>query len=445
MSIDEMHLYLHIEKSGIVKSIHQINDFLESINLNKIEKQNNSYQLILEKEEWSYLYSKYSVLTFEDKVDYLYIKFIANGFINLEKEKEILEVSRSTILRCFKVIKEKFQKNGSKYEYVHGKGLKLNYISYNEQINFCKKLIKLFVEEESLTDLLKKTLDGLKKFDIKTRITQLYYILREFEVSTNYFIFSFLCSLDIYTEIFGQLKLGGEKYHGTERWKKVSEVVSMYGEDFKPEYKRQIIDYITVYLNEGERLDTSLKNKIETIMNGVIKKLNVKKLDESLRRMLFQRVYISLFKHENNILKIKKITMTEEQKELMKILDKVLEENSYGIYYSDKFSLVQILMKIIIEDNLDEVKNVLLLFNEVTLSDQAVFRKKLKKTVPHINFEMEATYVHKRNIIPVNKKYDMTISDEKVSKDVIVVEYFSGVKIQELIEKRVFEIGLSKI
>ncbi len=445
MSIDEMHLYLDIEKSGIVKSIHQINEFLESINLNKIEKQNNNYQLTLEKEEWNSLYSRYSVLTFEDKVDYLYIKFVANGFINLEKEKEQLDVSRSTILRCFQVIKDEFHKNGSEYEYVHGKGLKLKHVSYRERVNFCKKLIKLFVEEERLTSLLKGILNDLKKFDIAVRIPQLHSILREFGISTNYFIFSFLCSLEIYVEIFGNFELGGDKYRETEQWQKISDVIEKHGIDFKEDYKKQITNYIVVYLNEGERLDTTIKKKVNIIICELIKKLNIKKLDESLEKMLFQRTYISLFKYENNILKIKKITLTKEQEEILNILNEVLRNNSYNIYYSDKFSIIQILMRVVIEDNLDGVKNVLLLFNEVTLSDQEVFRKKLKKIVPHINFEMEATYVHKRNIIPKTKKYDLTISDEKISKDILVVDYFSSIKIQELIERRMFEIGISKI
>lgn len=445
ITIDEMQLYLNVEKSAIVKSINQINGFLESINLRKIEKVDNNYRLALTKEEWEHLYSKYDVLTFEDKIDYLYVKFVSKGFINLEKEKEILGVSRSTILRCFKAIRDEFNKNGSKYEYIHGKGLKLKYISLNDRIKFCKKIIKLFIEEEILITPLKNMLNELKNFDTKSRITKLYLILKKANISINYFTLSFLCSVQVYLDVFKKFEMGGEKYEGTNCWNESAKIVEEFGADFEEEYKRQIISYITIYTNEGERLDKVLKSRSEQIINELLVELNIKDLAEDLKNMLFIRVYISLFKYENNILKIKKIAALKEQQTLIKILDKILYGNSYELYYSDKVLLIQILRKIIIENNLNSVKNILLLFNEGTLSDQTVFRKNLKKTVPHIKFEMEATYLHKKNIIPKSKNYDLIISDEKISNDVLVLEYFSSIKIQELIEEKIFEIGLSRI
>ncbi|MEG0069062.1 hypothetical protein [Cetobacterium sp.] len=445
ITIDEMYLYLDIEKSAIVKSINQINEFLESIGLNKIEKEDNNYRLSLEKEEWEYLYSKYDVLTFEDKVDYLYVKFIAKGFINLEKEKEILGVSRSTILRCFQAIRDDFYKNGTEYEYVHGKGLKLKNISVSDKIKFCKKVIKLFIEEDILITPLKNIFDDLKKFDTKSRIIKLYMILKKANISINYFTLSFLCAVEVYLDVFKKFEMGGQKYRDSDCWNEIAKIVEEFGEDFEEQYKNQITSYIVIYLNEGESLENTLKNKAHKIIDELITELNISKIEENLKKMLFYRIYISLFKYENNILKIKKITPIKDQEILMGVLNKVLNKNSYELYYSDKVSLTQILRKIIIDDNLNSVKSILLLFNEGTLSDQAVFRKNLKKTVPHINFEMEATYLHKKNIIPKSKNYDLIISDEKISSDVLVLEYFSSLKIQELIEKKIFEIGLSKI
>lgn len=98
MSVEDMHLYLNVEKNAILKTISQINEFLESINLPKIEKKEDIFYLILTSNQWKTLFSNFNVLTAEERIDYLYIKFIAHGFLNLEREKEILDLSRSTIL-----------------------------------------------------------------------------------------------------------------------------------------------------------------------------------------------------------------------------------------------------------------------------------------------------------------------------------------------------------
>lgn len=104
MSIQDMLYYVDVEKSAIQKSINQLNEFLETFNLNTIKK-----------------------------------------------EKEVLDISRSIILRCFKGVKETLDKNGSNYDYVYGKGLKLNIIGEKEKGYFCKKLMKYFIENSYLS------------------------------------------------------------------------------------------------------------------------------------------------------------------------------------------------------------------------------------------------------------------------------------------------------
>lgn len=150
MSVEDMHLYLKVEKNAILKTISQINDFLESIDLPKIEKKEDVFHLILTKKQWEILFNNFNVLTVEERIDYLYIKFIAHGFLNLEKEKEILDLSRSTILRCFQSVKDEFLKNGTRYEYLHGKGLLITELSFSDKKNFHRKLMKLFIEEDIL-------------------------------------------------------------------------------------------------------------------------------------------------------------------------------------------------------------------------------------------------------------------------------------------------------
>ena len=146
MYIDDMQLYFNVERSSIIKTITQLNEFLESIELPIISKFHDIYFLKLTPTELEIVFENFTILTFDEKIDYLFIKFISTGFLNLEREKEILDISRSTILRSFQNVKDEFSKNGSTYEYNHGKGLVLKELSLKDKQNFYKKLMKLFIE-----------------------------------------------------------------------------------------------------------------------------------------------------------------------------------------------------------------------------------------------------------------------------------------------------------
>ena len=212
MSVDDMQLYLEVEKSSIIKSILQFNEFLKSINLPTIEKSENLYSLNLSNQQMKTLFNNFNTLTLTEKIDYLYIKFIATGFLNLEKEKENLDISRSTILRAFKTVKETFAKNGTTYEYVHGKGLVLKNLSQIDKGTFCKKLMIFFIEEDILVPSRKKLLDSIKKFDTKERMEKLYPILSSSDISINYVMLSFVHTLEICVDLFGGFNFKIKKF-----------------------------------------------------------------------------------------------------------------------------------------------------------------------------------------------------------------------------------------
>ena len=115
-SLDEFSLYLNLEKKSIYKNINSINSFLKDENLPLIDLQGVTYSLKLSKSQWSSLFSRKDFITNDEVIDYLYIKFIHEGFINLEVEKEVLNISRSSIIRYFNDVKKTLEINGSQYE-----------------------------------------------------------------------------------------------------------------------------------------------------------------------------------------------------------------------------------------------------------------------------------------------------------------------------------------
>lgn len=105
--ITKENLALNLKENTIAKSIIEINNLLEQLNLSKIEIYEKGLQLNLTKNEQKKLFESLDSLTFDERVDYLYIKFIYFEFINLEKEKVALNISRSSIDRSFLVVKKR--------------------------------------------------------------------------------------------------------------------------------------------------------------------------------------------------------------------------------------------------------------------------------------------------------------------------------------------------
>lgn len=169
-SLEELSLYLNLEKKSIYKNINSINSFLKDENLPLIEVKNSIYSIDLSKSQWANLFTRKDFITTDEIIDYLYLKFIHNGFINLEVEKELLNISRSSIIRYFNDVKKTLELNGSQYEYVVGKGLRLAYLSQtNKNIfsyeNYIFKVRNIVTgeKEKTIINILENI---LKKYDL---------------------------------------------------------------------------------------------------------------------------------------------------------------------------------------------------------------------------------------------------------------------------------------
>lgn len=445
ISIEDLQVYLEVEKASITKTISQLNEFLTSHGLSKIIKNENIYSLPLNKTEWNIIFNNFTTLTLEEKIDYLYIKFISSGFLNLEREREILDVSRSTILRCFQSVKDDFSKNGSEYKYLHGKGLILISLSKDDKNLFSKRVMKLFLEEARLVPLRRELLNSLKNFESKERIESLYSILKSFDFSFNFFLVSFLCTIDICINVFGGFDFRNTfPILDTEKFSKIQKIIKKYGKDFSEDYFIELSYYISFLSTKDMTLEASLKNGSLAIIESMKSEFNITNLDPNIEDSLLQKIYMGIFKYENNILKIKNVSFDKEQKLILDKLNEILKNFSYDFYLADKFSIVHIIRKALIDTNFKHIKKVLLLFNEISFVEQNFFKSKLNKFAPKIYFDIEPTYIHRKCEFTDYSSYDLIISDQKITNDTFVLEYFSSIKIQTILENHSLKLGLKK-
>ncbi|MGL5366808.1 MAG: hypothetical protein ACRDAG_00690, partial [Cetobacterium somerae] len=289
---------LNLKENTITKSIIEINNLLEQLNLNKIQIYEKNLQLNLLKSEWQKVFKNLNSLTFDERVDYLYIKFIYFKFINLEKEKVELNLSRSSIDRCFLVVKKMLKKNGSKLSYNKEKENILIDISQYDKKIFVIKITKLILEEEILIEAQKKLLNNMKNFVLKIRIAELISIYKCLKFPTTAILLSFLCALNIYIDRFREefINLDDKDIKSNKLLKKIENIVNYIGYSFNERYKKFLIYYINEISSNKYYFFEETYSKANIILEKLTNRFGIE--DEKFKNYILQYLYLGILKKE---------------------------------------------------------------------------------------------------------------------------------------------------
>lgn len=437
-SLEELSLYLNLEKKSIYKNINSINSFLKDENLPLITLNEGIYSLKLSKSQWENLFRRKDFITSDEIVDYLYLKFIHNGFINLESEKERLNISRSSIIRYFNDIKKTLETNGSQYEYIVGRGLKLTFLSQTDKNIFSKKLIKFFIKCDFSLNHSIFIIDLIEDYNINKLLNHLYRIFKALNLPTTHFIISFLCSLNICIKVFGGFNF--KKDYEYKDFSDIENIIKSNLKDYDALYQQQIFYFIISLKRDEINFEPSTLEKAFKTIEEVKEKFNLNNLNPFLEKMLLKKICFSIFKYENHIFKVKSSTITNKEKTLLNILDNILKKYNLNLFFCDKISIIQIIVKIIIEHNKDSLKNILLLFNEVIILDDNHLKDSLYNNNKKFNFHIEPTFFYKLNPENYENKYDLILSDEpSLNSKTIVVNSFNSMQVLSAIYGYIFD------
>ncbi|MGL4652723.1 hypothetical protein [Cetobacterium sp.] len=438
-STDLLALYVNVERNSIQKNIVQINEFLKDNCLNQIEVKNSEIHLTLNRTQWETIFSRKDFITSDEILDYLFIKFIHNKFINLEVEKEILDLSRSSIVRYFKEIKKILDASETTYNYQSGKGVRVTHISDECKSIFCKKLIKFFINGDFT--LKKDTLLAhvLNEYNFITLFEKLYVILKRSGVSSTNFIISFLSTLFVLSKSAGVFNLEVDEIDYSQH-SSLKKFIKTIMSGYSDEYVDQLFFFIVNIKSNKSFFEKEIGYKGSTLVNKIKEKLNFSNLDLDLECILLRKICISFFKYDNQILKVKNIPINKSDEKLIVVLDCILTELDFKLFFHDKISIVSILKKIIIEHNKNLVKDVLLLFNEITISDDHYLKNNLRLKAPDINFHIEPAFLYKLNTSINNTKYNLVLSDESYTyQNIKLLNSYNYLNILNLVDNHILE------
>ncbi|ERT68976.1 hypothetical protein HMPREF0202_01143, partial [Cetobacterium somerae ATCC BAA-474] len=323
-SLEELSLYLNLEKKSIYKNINSINSFLKDENLPLITLNEGIYSLKLSKFQWENLFRRKDFITSDEIIDYLYLKFIHNGFINLESEKERLNISRSSIIRYFNDIKKTLEINESQYEYIVGRGLKLTFLSQTDKNIFSKKLIKFFIKCDFSLNHSIFIIDLIKDYDINKLLNHLYRIFKALNLPTTHFIISFLCSLHICIKVFGGFNF--KRDYSYKDFSDIENIIKSNLKDYDSLYQQQIFYFVISLKRDEINFEPSTLEKAFKTIEEIKQKFNLNNLNPFLEKMLLKKICFSIFKYENHIFKVKSASINNKEKVLLNILDNILKK-----------------------------------------------------------------------------------------------------------------------
>ncbi|WP_047394711.1 hypothetical protein [Cetobacterium sp. ZOR0034] len=438
-SPESLALYVNVEKNSIQKNIVQINEFLKDNSFDCIKVKDSEFSLTLSIKQWENIFSRKDFITSNEISDYLFIKFIHNKFINLEVEKEILDLSRSSIVRYFKDIKKILDSTGTTYTYQSGKGVRITHVSEECKYVFCKKLVKFFINGDFTLKKDSLLASVLVEYNFMKLFEKLYTTLKKAEISSTNFIISFLSTLFVLNKTLGgfDLKVPNLDY---SKYKDLKDFISLTMKEYDKSFQEQTFIFMVNIKNNLSFFEKEIGNKGDILISKIKERLNFSKLDSDLETILLRKICISFFKYENKILKVKNIPIDQSDEKLIDILDDILKELNFKLFFHDKISIVSILKKIIIEHNKELVKDVLLLFNEITISDDHYLKDNLKVKAPDINFHIEPAFLYKLNTTLYNHKYNLVLSDESyIYQNIKLLDSYNYLNILNLVNNHILE------
>ncbi|MGL5984323.1 MAG: hypothetical protein ACRCZ1_03540, partial [Cetobacterium sp.] len=263
-------------------------------------------------------------------------------------------------------------------------------------------------------------------------------------LSTN-FVISFLCTLLVLQKTLGGFDLTASDSN-LQKYSDLKDIIDKNMSEYDENYRDAFFFFSINIKNNLLLFEEKIAKNGKLLLNEIKTNFGFVDLDKDLENILLRKMCISLFKYENNILKVKNFPITKSDKIILNVLDELLKKVDLELFFFDKISITNIIKKIIIEHNKSLVKDVLLLFNEITISDDHYLKNNLKLKAPQINFYIQPTFFYKLNSSVYNQKYNLVLSDESyMYQNIKVINSYNSSSIINIIDNHILETVLKTL
>ncbi|WP_432204610.1 hypothetical protein ACQ9ZF_07110 [Cetobacterium somerae] len=414
INIDEIFKYVNLDINSIERNVGVLNEYLEEKGIDPIKKINNIYSLQNRDERFSEFFSKLDILSSRERQDIYCIRLLLNGHINLEKERQLMGVSRTTAIKDLKKVKEELEEKNIKVESKNSKGIFLEEEnSKNLSGILCEKIMKLFIDRDFLSKQRKELLEEINILEEEKYLKIYNQVIEKFQLKKSMFSFYAIYSMAIVEKAKGNICIDIDDVKSHEDFNKI--LLKLNEMEFKVKLSdrfKEFLTSVTLKIKYYPQFDVLLKDNYEKFINRIqeIFKLSEKEKKE-LYRQLISCYTLGYLDKKYGVLWVRKSPNSSRCKKLGGIVEKVLKDLEIEMIYSDVLRLAGCITNFFMTEEYVEGFKVLSVSRDINNEYSQRVISCMKVFYPKISFETESLlefrFKNKKEI----EEYNLIISD----------------------------------
>lgn len=412
--LDEITKYVDLDINSIERNINVLNEYLHEKGIKPIRKVNNIYSLENRDEKFSEFFSKLDILSSRERQDIYCIRLLLDGYINLEKERQAMGVSRTTAIKDLKKVREFLEEEGIKVESRNSKGIFLKEINEGNLYNIlCEKIMKLFIDREFLSKQRKELLEEIDILEEKEYLKVYSQITEKFKLKKSSFSYYAIYTMAIIEKIKGPINY---EINGIENHEEFNETLLEMENIITPivfssEFKRFLAS-VALKIRYNCDLNNSLKESYKKFINKV---QEIFKLDDKEKKKLCSQLVtcytMGYLDKKYGVLWVRKSPNSERCKRLGQIVEEILKELGIDMIYSDVLRLAGCITNFFMLEEYVEGFKVLSVSRNIDNEYSQRVIEAMKVFYPKISFTTESFLEFRFKSKEEIDSYNLIISD----------------------------------
>lgn len=442
--IDEIAKYINLDSNSIDRNIHLLNDYLKEKGLKQVVRHHNIYSLEYSTGEIKDFFSQLDILSSKERRDIFCIRFLIYGYINLEKERQKIGVSRTTAIKDFKVVKEELEERGVFLESKNAKGIFL-IEEDNETIRkiLCEKILKLYLERDFLSVQRKELFEEINIIDEEYFMKIYKEIIEKIDGQASVFSFYSICAMGVIEHFKGDsvdyksFSLGIDEI-------KLKEIIT-YLEEYSKLIPINFRNFLATvfYKVKYYRTYDVLKSKMFDDFYREIKKAFL--IQDEISEKLYENLKIyfvrGLVKKRYGFFSVRKTPTSKNMQIIIEKVSKIFKKLKIEMIYSDEVGVAECLIDFFLEEELHKKLKIIAFVKDYSIDYVKKILKCFLQCHPNLEIKVEPYLYYKFMNKDELKEYEVILSDTEIltSLNFKRLEMFSIGELELLLEEFVLE------
>ncbi|MGL5356118.1 MAG: hypothetical protein ACRC0F_00340 [Cetobacterium sp.] len=444
--IDEIVKYIKLDVNSIERNISILDEYLKEKGMSRVIKNNNRYSLENNDKCFADFFSKLDILTSDNRKDIYCIRTLLDGYINLEKERQKIGVSRTTAVKDFKVVREMLQMNNIFLESRNSKGIFLKGDNKSKVTEIlCENLTKLFIDRDFLSMQRKELLKEIDILDEEKYVKIYKKITETFEIRKSMFSFYAIYSMALIEKHKGEIVYEENGIEDEEDYKNI--MVEFEKLEISKELSKEMKKFVVIVilkLRNYKHLKDYIKDPFKNFLKEIKYKFKMEDDEvEKLEKFISNYFLIGCLNKKYGVLWIRKAPESLICRKLAQNVQEILDSIGVEMIYSDMLRLSSSISKFFMNNIYVEGFKVMSVSRNLDENYNIKVMKAMKEIYTEVEFYSESFLEFKFHTKEEMQKYNFIVSDTESYK-IKNLKKVNELNIRE-VERCFIEYALEKI